>query len=88
MLEELDLTGVDATLCADIKLLLTNEGKQGASSKHNCYLCPGQTPWIGDLRDNHQAYVENGEQKADASKYLNVVNKPLVFGDDHQLLID
>ena len=87
MLEELDLTGVDAALCADIKLLLTNEGKQGASSKHNCYLCPGQTPWIGevplmtigDLRDNHQAYVENGEQKADASKYLNVVNKPLVM---------
>ena len=96
MLEELDLTGVDATLCADIKLLLTNEGKQGASSKHNCYLCLGQTPWIGevplmtigDLRDNHQAYVENGEQKADASKYLNVVNKPLVVGDDHELLID
>ena len=96
MLDELDLTRVDATLCADIKLLLTNEGKQGASSKHNCYLCPGQTPWIGevplmtieDLRDNHQAYLENGEQKADASKYLNVVNKPLVVGDDHQLLID
>ena len=30
MLEELDLTGVDATLCADIKLLLTHESKQGA----------------------------------------------------------
>ena len=43
---------------------------------------------IGDLRDNHQAYVENGEQKADASKYRNVVNKPLVVGDDHELLID
>ena len=46
MLEELDLTGVDATLCADIKLLLTNEGKQGASSKHNCYLCPGLVKFL------------------------------------------
>ena len=41
MLEDLDLTRVDATLCADIKLLLTHESKQGALSKHNCYLCPG-----------------------------------------------
>ena len=56
----------------------------------------GETPWIaevplmtiGDLRVNHLAYVENGEQKKDASKYLNVVNKPLVVGDDHELLID
>ena len=41
MLEELDLTRVDATLYADIKLLLTHEGKQGALIKHNCYLCLG-----------------------------------------------
>ena len=38
MLEELNLTGVDATLCADIKLLLTHEGKQGPLSKHNTQL--------------------------------------------------
>ena len=96
MLQELDLSGVDETLCADIKLILTFEGKQSASSKHNCYICKGVSPWIeeadlmtiGDLQTNYEEYIEAGAKKSDASNYLNIVNKPLVVGNPDELLMD
>merc|ERR1711917_108680 len=75
MLNELDLSGVDLTMCADIKLLLTFEGKQCAGCTHNCIICDGTTPWtgkaklltVGDLKANHEAYVQAGEKKKRSS---------------------
>ena len=59
-------------------------------------MCPAESPWtekkslmtIGDLRANHDAYIEAGSKKADASGFKNVVNKPLIIGPDDSLVIN
>ena len=66
-----------------------------ASCTHNCILCPGKSPWtekeslmtVADLHDNYEAFIASGGKKADASKYKNVVNRPLITVSDDVLLI-
>ena len=96
MLNELDLSGIDMTLCADIKLLLTFEGKQAASCTHNCTICDGKSPWlekaklmtVGDLKNYFKEFVAAGSKKIDAALFKNVVNDPLVAAPDETLLIN
>ena len=43
---------------------------------------------VGDLKANHEAYVAAGQKKAEARKFKNVVNEPLIVAPDYTLLID
>ena len=51
ILEQVDLSGVDMSESADIKMVLTQLGKQGASSTHNCILGDGKAPYIGGCKE-------------------------------------
>ena len=90
MLEELKLDGIEYGLCADIKIYLCIIGKQTASCRHPCPYCEGQAPWnkeselltIGSLLEWHDRYVRNGSKKSTAKRFQNVVNPPLLTGDD------
>ena len=62
ILEQVDLSGVDMSESADIKMVLTQLGKQGASSTHNCILGDGKAPYtegcneltFGELRGYYE----------------------------------
>ena len=90
MLDELKLDGIEYGLCADIKIYLTLIGKQAASCLHPCPYCEGKAPWdknykaltIGSLKDWNKKFVESGGNKKKAKDYQNVVNPPLLTGDD------
>ena len=90
MLEELDLEGIEYGLSADLKIYLCIIGKQVASCTHSCPYCEGQAPWderskpltIGSLFEWHQKFVDNGANIRVAKNYQNVVNKPLLTGED------
>ena len=90
MLDELDLQGIEFGFSADIKIYLCIIGKQVASCTHPCVYCEGKAPWektyepltIGSLFDWHQKYLDSGAKKSTAKKFQNVVNKPLLTGED------
>ena len=96
MMFNLQLSSLDLTISADIKLILTCLGKQGASCTYNCFLCQGKSPWkekaelltVGFLRQKYMEFLNSGADKADAATYQNVVNSPLLNQDDDVLLID
>ena len=90
MLEELNLEGIEYGLSADIKIYLCVIGKQIASCVHSCPYCEGQAPWdetyksltIASLFEWNQKFLESGGNKKNAKFYQNVINKPLLTGDD------
>ena len=90
MLEELNLEGIEFGFSADLKIYLCLAGKQVASCTHSCVYCEGQAPWeetsttltVGSLFDWHQKFVDSGANKRSAKNYQNVVNKPLLIGED------
>ena len=96
MLEELNLDGIEYGLSADIKIYLCLIGKQTASCLHSCPYCEGQAPFdeksealtIGSLFDWHEKFLERGGNKKNAKYYQNVINKPLLTGDDSTKTIE
>ena len=90
MLEELKLEGIEYSFCADIKIYLCICGKQAASCRHPCPYCEGEEPWteeykaltIGSLNEWHKDYIMNGSKKSKAKGFQNVVNPPLLTGED------
>ena len=90
MMEELKLGGIEYGLCADIKIYLCLIGKQVASCTHPCPYCEGKTPWetqakhltIGSLNEWYQKFLDNGGNVKNAKKFQNVINPPLLTGDD------
>ena len=96
MLEELDLDGIEYGLSADIKIYLCLIGKQTASCLHPCPYCEAQAPYdeksghltIGSLFAWHEKFLESGGNKKNAKMYQNVVNKPLLTGDDSTLTLE
>lgn len=96
MLEELKLEGIEYGLCADIKIYLCIIGKQTASCLHPCPYCEGEAPWdkvykpltIGSLNAWHEEFIRSGAKKAKAKMYQNVINPPLLTGDDSTKTIE
>ena len=90
MLDEINLEGVEFGFSADLKIYLCITGKQVASCTHACVYCEGESPWeenskpltIGSLFDWHQKFLENGANRRSAKMYQNVVNRPLLIGED------
>ena len=91
MLEELNLEGIEYGLSADLKIYLCIIGKQIASCIHSCPYCEGQAPWdenyepltIASLFEWNQKFIDSGGNKKNAKNYQNVINKPLLTGEDN-----
>ena len=96
MLDELNLEGVEFGFSADLKIYLCITGKQVASCTHACVYCEGQSPWeekskdltIGSLFDWHQKFLDSGANKKLAKNFQNVVNRPLLIGDDEDKTLE
>ena len=92
MMNELKLDGLECGcgFSADIKIYLCLTGKQVASCTHPCPYCEGKAPWemkakhltIGSLNEWYQQFVESGGDIKKAKKYQNVINPPLLIGED------
>lgn len=95
ILQDLDLKALEFGFSCDLKLVLILCGKQCASSKHCCPFCSGSAPWvvksrsntIGSLWSDYSAYVKGGSNLKQAMKYNNVVNPPLLTGQDDCLVL-
>ena len=96
MLDELNLEGIEYGFSADLKIYLCLVGKQVASCTHSCAYCEGQSPWddsskpltIGSLMDWYNKFLESGANMRSAKMYQNVVNKPLLIGDDERKTLE
>ena len=96
MMDELKLEGIEYGLCADIKIYLCLIGKQTASCLHPCPYCEGKAPWktdypaltIGSLIEWNKKFVESGGKKNNAKHYQNVVNPPLLTGDESTMTLE
>ena len=90
ILQELKLEGMEYGISADIKIYLILCGKQTASCLHPCPYCEGVAPWnrdyedltIGSLNNWYQKFIRSNNNKNNAKKYQNVINPPLLVGDD------
>ena len=88
--------GVHYGFSADIKMYLVIIGKQTASAIHSCPYCEGREPWIdncilssiGSLRAWNKKFVESGSVLKNAQHYKNVVNEPLLLGDEKTLILE
>ena len=76
----------------DQKFINIINGKANHAATYPCSWCfddkkfqgtDVQPITFGDLRQQHAAYVEAGSNKSKASKFYNVVNKPLLPFDDN-----
>ena len=96
LLENLGLEAIEFGYSVDLKMMLILCGKQNASCKKLCAWCDGLAPWtspstphtIGSLWSCYNEWVRNGSDKSKAQLYGNVVNKPLLTGDDDVLIRD
>ena len=96
MMDELKLGAIEYGFCADIKIYLCLIGKQVASCTHSCVYCEGQSPWednskpltIGSLMDWYNKFLESGANMRSAKLYQNVVNKPLLTGEDERKTLE
>ena len=96
MMDQLEMEGVDCGFSADLKMYLILLGKQSASCTHSCPFCEGSSPWvrpsphntIGSLHSSYEEFINSGANKKEASKFQNVVNKPLICGEDYTKIED
>ena len=98
MLKLLNITFLEFAYSADIKMILILMGKQGASCTHACPFCEGSKPWIqdaelttlGSIWKNYEDFMSEdggGGNPKKAASYNNVTKKPLITGDDQQLIM-
>ena len=81
----------------DLKMVLILCGKQAASCKHPCPYCTSSSPWkekgrfetltLGMLKDFHKEFLKACGNDKKAQLYNNVVNKPLLKGEDSKKVI-
>ena len=96
ILNEVKLLGVHYGFSADIKMYLVIVGKQTASAVHSCPYCEGREPWIDNcilssirsLRYWHNKFVENRSVMKNAQHFKNVINEPLLLGDENTLVLE
>ena len=96
MMDELKLGAIEYGFCADIKIYLSLIGKQVASCTHPCPYCEGKSPWdkkekhltIGSLNEWYQNFLDSGKDVKKAKKYQNVINPPLLTGDNNTKTLD
>ena len=85
-------------IAADQKLINILCGHQSHSSMYPYPWCIGKSPWtkkaslrticIGMLKNDNRKFKESGSNLKNAKKFFNVVNTPLIIGEDDDLVID
>ena len=96
ILSNLNLSAIEFTTAADLKMYMLLTGKSLGKPKFGCPFCSACTPYLEDgelyyLKDLlalHKAYSEAGGIKRTQQKYQNVTNPPLLTADDSKLIIE
>ena len=101
ILKLLNISLLEFAYSTDIKMILILVGKQGGSCTHSCPFCEGASPWlqeaprttIGSLWRNYEDFMRpanegggGGNDKV-AKNFQNVTKKPLITGNDDQLIL-
>ena len=97
ILQALDMSSLQKfKIAADQKLINILCGLQGHSSTYPCPWCIGKSPWtekaslrtVGMLKNDSRKFKESGSNLKNAKQFFNVVNTPLIIGEDDDLVID
>ena len=92
----LNLEAVDFNQSADMKLQMILVGKSQGKPTFNCPFGDGKAPFsdkcklytLEELASLHKKYVEDGLPSKKQAHYQNVVNEPLLCGEEQELVID
>ena len=98
ILKALNLENIrfDFCLATDLKLQNILMGIQSGSSTYPCSYCESPRPFtvkgllrtLGRLRELSKKFIEDGAQIKDAKDYKNVINSPILDGEDEAKVIE
>ena len=98
VLKALNLENIrfDFCLATDLKLQNILMGIQSGSSTYPCSYCESPRPFtvkgllqtLGRLRELSKKFIEDRAQIKDAKDYKNVINSPILDGEDEAKVIE